>query len=58
MQGSGKGKQMVRVWEDQPKRGETYGGWFASVSRDGHIFAIQGGFADYHAALAWGHARL
>lgn len=43
---------MIRTWEDQPKRGETYGGWFFSVSYDGHIVAIEGGFASQAEAAA------
>lgn len=34
----------IRIWEDQPKPGETCGGWFYSLSEDGHIYRIQGGF--------------
>lgn len=36
---------MIRIWEDTPKRGETYSGWFASRSEDGHVQEIKGGFA-------------
>lgn len=35
---------MIKVWEDTPKQGETYGGWFASYAENGHILHIEGGF--------------
>lgn len=34
----------IRVWEDTPKPGETYGGWLYSLASNGHIYAIEGGF--------------
>ena len=41
---------MTRIWEDTPKRGETYGGWFYSKSRDGHIYTVAGGFKTHEQA--------
>lgn len=35
----------IRIWEDTPKRGETYSGWFYSIAREGHVVEIRGGFA-------------
>lgn len=36
----------IKVWEDTPKQGETYGDWFASYAENGHILDIEGGFLD------------
>ena len=41
---------MIRIWEDTPKRGETYGGWFYCVSHDGHIIKCEGGLLSYQDA--------
>ena len=34
----------VRIFEDCPKRGETYSGWFFIASKDGHIVKTEGGY--------------
>lgn len=41
---------MIRVWRDEPKRGETYAGWCYSLSRDGHITTISYGYASRNEA--------
>lgn len=42
----------IKTWQDTPKAGETGGGWFYSLSRDGHIYEIRGGFKNKLAAEA------
>lgn len=42
----------IRTWRDTPKPGETDGGWFYSLAREGHVYEIRGGFKNELAAKA------
>lgn len=34
----------ITIWEDTPKAGETYSGWFFSIGKNGHTVKIEGDF--------------
>jgi hypothetical protein len=40
----------IRVWRDDPKRGETNARWCASASVDGHVVAVTTGHESMVAA--------